>query len=261
MSQTSRDIEGTWLQSYYEALQFFYWEPQHLGRKKYATAEFNTAEKVARHLGKMEVTLNHNLSQFFLLAPNRLRLDLFSRLFGQSFENGFVLHGRGVDTTFELANSTQPDLMFTSDEALVSIEMKIGAKSSVTQVLKYALLSLAVELRAGAPKRNYLAFLGRGTFSEQWQERFASPLELRAAVGAEDAVSFLAKCPSKFRSHSERFSSIVSELALSFMNYHDVADFLRQEIPPPVDSSDGAQVYAKLLNGLLAELQSRGLAA
>lgn len=261
MSQPNRHTEANWLQSYYEALQFFYWEPQHLGRKKHATAEFNTAEKVAAHLGKIEVTLNHNLSQFFLLAPNRLRRDLFGRLFGHSFKEDFVLHGRGVDATFELMNSTQPDLMFTSDDALVSIEMKIGAKSSVTQVLKYALVGLAVELRAGAPKRHYLAFLGRGAFAELWQERFASLTELRAAVAAEDGASFLAKCPLKFGSHGERFSLIVSELALSFINYAAFADFLRQQIPPAADSSDGAQVYAKLLNGLLAELQNRGLAA
>ncbi len=35
-------MTGGWLDSYYEALEFFYWEPQHLGRKKHATAEFNT---------------------------------------------------------------------------------------------------------------------------------------------------------------------------------------------------------------------------
>lgn len=261
MSRPNRDIEATWLQSYYEALQFFYWEPQHLGRKKYATAELDTAEKVAAHLGRIEVTLNHNLSQFFLLAPNRLRRDLFDCLFGSSFGEDFILHGRGVDTTFELVNSTQPDLMLTSDEALVSIEMKIGAKSSVTQVLKYALLGLAVELRAGAPRRHYLAFLGRGSFAEQWHERFASPSELRVALAAEDVAAFLATCPLRFRSQSERFSSIVSELALAFISYNAFADFLRQQLPPAVDTSEGAEVYAKLLNGLLSELHGRGLAA
>lgn len=259
MVEEIRDGEINWLQSYYEALQFFYWEPQHLGRKKHTNAEFNTADKVIAHLGKIEVTLNHNLTQFFLLAPNRLRQDLFRSLFDRPFDSDFVLHGRGVDATFGLVNSTQPDLMFTSDDALVSIEMKIGAKSSVNQVLKYALLGLAVELRASAPRRHYLAFLGRGTFADQWHERFASLADLRAAVASTDKTAFLAKQPMPFRAHEERFVSIVSELALSFISYSKFATFLRNEIPSALDRSNGEEVYAKLLNGVLTELQSREL--
>lgn len=261
ISQSSTDIETSWLQSYYEALQFFYWEPQHLGRKKHANAEFNTLEKVAKHLGQIEVTLNHNLSQFFHLAPSRFRHRLFNRLFGVSFESNFILHGRDVDTTFELGNSMQPDLMFTSDEALISIEMKVGAKSSVSQVLKYALLGLAVELRADAPRRHFLAFLGRGTFADQWQERFQTVQALQAATAIADQRAFLEKCPLRFHAHGDRFSAIVSELVMSFMSYAEFASTLRNELPLPTDTSEGGEVYARLLNGVLQELKRRGLAA
>ena len=72
----------SWLDSYYEAVEFFYWEPQHIGRKKHVPGEFNTFEKVHKHLRQMEVTLNHNINQFLLLAPESLRTpDCFTTSF------------------------------------------------------------------------------------------------------------------------------------------------------------------------------------
>ena len=70
-------MEANWLDSYYEALEFFYWEPQHIGRKKNVDSEFNTIEKVVKHLRRIEVTLNHNINQFLILAPAALRACLF----------------------------------------------------------------------------------------------------------------------------------------------------------------------------------------
>ena len=261
MQATSLDPEASWLDSYYEALQFFYWEPQHLGRKKHEKAEFNTASKVLKHLARIEVTLNHNISQFFLLAPNSLRGELFGELFGRPFEHAFTMHGRGVDTTFELVNSMQPDFMFTSSAELVSIEMKVGAKSSISQVLKYALLGLAVELRAKAPRRHYLGFLGAGTFRDQWQEKFESTALLRTAVLTADASTFLSRQPMRFRAHEERFKAILGELALSFISYEQFAAFLLRAMPSESDGSKGAEVYRKVLSGLLKVLRDRELAA
>ena len=74
-----------WLDSYYEALEFFYWEPQHLGLKKNVSNELDTIEKVEKHLRKMEVTLNHNTNQFLLLAPVALRTRLFQECFNRTF--------------------------------------------------------------------------------------------------------------------------------------------------------------------------------
>lgn len=160
-------MEANWIDSYYEALEFFYWEPQHIGRKKHISAEFDTIDKVTAHLRRMEVTLNHNVNQFFLLAPTTLRNDLFQELFSHTFHHSFLLHGRGVDAQFQLVNSVQPDVLFASDAELVSLEMKVGAKSSVSQVLKYALLGMAVELCVGSARHHYLAFLTNGKSGSQ----------------------------------------------------------------------------------------------
>jgi hypothetical protein len=123
-----------WIDSYYEALEFFYAEPQHMRPTSDAAAELETLAKIAKqsskldgvlnHLRKMEVTLNHNIKQLFLLAPDTLMNDLFGKIFNGSFDGTFVMQGRDVDAEFELDNCTQPDFLFISQPAVVSIEMK-----------------------------------------------------------------------------------------------------------------------------------------
>jgi len=251
----------SWIDSYYEALEFFFWEPQHLGRNKRTNTEFDTIEKANAHLRRMEVTLNHNLSQFFMLAPTALRNALFEELFFETFERRFRLHGRGVDTEFELSNAVQPDLLFVADEELVSIEMKVGAKSSVSQVLKYALLGLAGEMHVGAPRRHFLIFLGPGQFSDQWREKFSSSADLRRAISSTDMALFLQKQPVRFREYQARFNDIVLNMRIEFINYPCLAAFLRRASPTGVDDSPGAEVYRKLISGLVGELSRRQLAA
>jgi hypothetical protein len=252
-------MEPNWIDSYYEALQFFYWEPQHIGRKKHVSAEFDTIEKVIKHVRRMEVTLNHNLNQFFLLAPVSLRNDLFRQIFKREFILEFVMHGCDINREFQLVYSVQPDFLFTSDKELVSIEMKVGAKSSISQVLKYALLGLAVEMYAGQHKSHYLGFLGFGEFSKQWQEQFPSVAELKLAIANTDLSSFLGNQPSHFREHQARFSEIVASIEIESINYSQFAEFLRNTAPPNCDQSPGAEVYRNLISGLVEEFRRRHL--
>lgn len=252
-------MEANWLDSYYEALEFFYWEPQHIGRKKNTDSEFNTLAKVVKHLRQMEVTLNHNINQFLLLAPATFRVRLFNEFFGSGFELDFEMHGRGIDTDFTLGNAVQPDFLFISDAEVISIEMKVGAKSSIDQVLKYALLGLAAELRADSKKAHYLGFLGVGDFSNQWKETFASPIELRQALNGANLRTFLQKQPLRFREHQERFDIIVEQLRLGFVNYARFAEILQTDVPPLTDQTPGAHVYRNLVSGLLAEFSRRRL--
>ena len=251
--------EVTWVDSYYEALEFFYWEPQHLGRKKHSNAEFDTTPKVRKHLRKMEVTLNQNLHQFFLLAPDSLRNELFGRLFRRTLQGCLSLEGRDVDEKFRLQNSMQPDFLFTSKAHTVALEMKLGSKSSLTQVLKYALLGLAVELKLGSEKEHFLGFLGSGSFSDQWKERFDSIEGLRQALAEVDCASFLEKQPLHFRERAPRFAQILESLSFCFVTYEELAGYLLRESPLPSDVLPSAQVYRKLIEGVTGELRLRKL--
>jgi hypothetical protein len=252
-------MNSNWLDSYYEALEFFYWEPQHIGRKKNVVGEFNTIDKVVRHLRKIEVTLNHNISQFLLLAPKSLHRRLYNNLFARNFNLPFAMHGRGVDDHFELANAMQPDFLFISDNEVISIEMKVSAKSSIDQVLKYALLGLAVEIKSSSPRGHYLGFLGSGEFRDQWKEKFRTIADLRQVLDTVDVGLFLTKQPIRFRAFEARLREIVNEIEFGFINYEDFAEVLRLGAPVETDNSQGAEVYRNLIHGLLSELTLREL--
>jgi hypothetical protein len=257
-----------WLDSYYEALEFFYWEPQHLRAKTDATVEAKKlaeiaekstrVEQVTSHLRKMEVTLNHNFKQFFPLAPDAFRNNLFDKLFGPAFTKPFDLQGRGVDKKFALANSMQPDFLFISEDEVVSIEMKIKHKCEVDQVLKYALLGLAVEIQQKKQKEHYLVLLGAGAIANQFRERFKSIDDLTDAIKSKNLDTFLKNKPPLFQDQ-ERLKWIVQHMTVQFLSYKDLTDILRSASPQQADQSAGAEVFRKLIDGLCHEISRRKL--
>jgi hypothetical protein len=252
--------ELNWIDSYYEGIEFFNQEPQHIGRKQYADATFNTFDKVQEHLRCMEVTLNHNLKQFFLLAPNGFRNDFCEELFGTPFSVRFKMHGPQVDKDFALENCVQPDFLFTSDEHVVCVEMKVGAKSSIDQVLKYALLGLAVEGGQEKQKAHYLVLLGSGTIAKQFPQHFDTTSKVMDAVRGQDMAEFLRNKPVHLRNQQERFEQIVSQMRLEFVNYEGFARFLLNAAPSLDDETPGAEVFRNLIFGVVSELKRRHLA-
>ena len=75
-----------------------------------------------------------------------------------------------------------------------------------------ALLGLAVEIKLGSPRRHHLGFLGVRDFSNQWNERFASPADLRLALDKTDLSMFLKSKGVTFVAQQQRFEVIVAEL-------------------------------------------------
>jgi len=248
-------VKSSWVEGYYEALEFFYWEPQHLGRKKHEASRFKTLKEVQDHLRLMEVTLNHQIKQFFALAPKSFRNRLFGRALKTTVSGEFVLVGSELDREYSLSNATQPDFLFTAPDATVSVEMKIEAKSNVSQVLKYALLGLAVEQQDKCRRKHHLIFLGVGGFGDLWKERFRSLGELKQVLETKKE-SFLDGRPERLRAERARYEEIVSTLSIGFLSYGAFADLLRTE-RDSLDDSMGAQVYRNLIDGMLHELNER----
>ena len=133
---------------------------------------------------------------------------------------------------------------------------KIRAKSDIEQVLKYALLALAVE-RKEHSRENLLLFMGKGSFSSLWREGFASVEDMRKKLESEKP-KFMAGLPERFQGHKDRFEEIVSKLSFAFVNYSELAGMLDADAPP-FDGSKGSEVYRNLVDGMVGELGRRGL--
>ena len=134
--RTQEETDLNWIDSYFEGLEFFYFEPQHMRRRRQLNPEDQKAlelapessnfDAVKKHLREMEVILNHNINQFFHLAPDSLRNRLFEAIFGLPFEGIFRLHGREIESYFG------PDAVCDCDcentvEATGGMAWKIGS--------------------------------------------------------------------------------------------------------------------------------------
>ena len=258
--------EDSWVERYYEALCFLYWEPQHLGRKRYEGAGFDTLAKVQEHIRRIEVTLNHIIKQFLSLSPGALRNRVFEFALQRPISGDFMLAGSDVDGDYHLQNTNQPDFLFTGNDETVSVEMKIEAKTSINQVLKYALLALAVELHENREMQHSLIFLAKDGFADLWKknESYASVEDLQQALRGEalkeEKIKFFEKQPKNFRDHAPRFFEIVSSMSIGYLTYGALASLLDDEIAQSSGRVD-AHIYRCLIAGMVGELKRRGLSS
>lgn len=121
-----------WTDEYREIVDFYYWEPQHIGRAK-GVKRFNSADDMHEHINKLEVSLNHILNIFFSLYPlyklNRFNAD----------ESHIMMNAWQLELLQRAQkNATQPDLFFQGNTKNIAIELKINSKSSLKQVIKYS---------------------------------------------------------------------------------------------------------------------------
>jgi hypothetical protein len=250
-------MEQSWQDHYYDSLGFYYGEPQHLSPLRFGAEKGYKFPKVRKRLQRLEVPLNHIITHFFLLAPNAFCNSLFRELFNREFDTDIVLQG-DVDKELRLESSMQPDFLFLSRTDVVCIEMKLSAKCCVNQVLKYALLGLAVELHEKQSKRLHFAILGCDGFCK-WEERFQSIEEVTEALHKADLTKFLQEQPTRFRDHQERFNGIVEQMRPKYWTYECFSQSLEGAMPSQHDHSPGAEVYRKLLRGLITEFRNREL--
>ena len=204
---------------------------------------------------RLTATLDQSFRQFFLLAPRTLPNELFASLFARRFSHPLTLHPSVIDSEFALEDAMQPDLLFVSDIEAVAMEIRLERKWDLTQVFERALMALAVELHLGAPRRHCVALVGTKDFASQWKEGYSSVTEVKIALGHEDPTLFLRTRADRFRKHEDRFVEIAAGLDMAFLSFADFATSLRDDAPSDTDMSPGAEVYGKLIAGMLAELK------
>jgi hypothetical protein len=257
--EPNRAEESSWVRRYFDAIIFFYLEPQHLGRIKNPKAIVQNEKQALKRLEKIEVTLNHSLNQFFSIAPISYRREFFETVFRKPFDLDLFFHGFGVETTYGLPDSVQADFLFTSSNAVASIEMKIDAKTSSDQVLKYCLLGLAHERDTGIEKKHFLMLLAPVSSRSLWKEGYASVSAAKDAIAQHDLDAFIRKHPSWVSECLPRLRQIVEGIELQQISYRDLSKIFNEKQPSPADTSPGAEVLRRLIGGFLRELRDRGL--
>lgn len=87
--------------------------------------------------------------------------------------------GREFEQVFAVYSLTQPDFLFEGPQSLLAIELKLGAKTSLEQIINTRPCSPSY-----APQHRVysLLFMGPKGLQDLWQEKYASEAEVWAAI-------------------------------------------------------------------------------
>ncbi len=188
------DFGPHWNTNYYEILQDYYWEPQHLDCGRLNLPRFSNDRKMLWHIHQMEVSLNHILALFFSLAPRDFIQVLEFAAFGSHSSAAFRQVSLFELRTGNKHDPTQPDVFLVSADRCLSIEVKVSATSGLEQVAKYALLHLDFALRNGIPTDgSRLIYLTPRPVSLTWKEKFPDVVAMRHSLADFDFANLLFK--------------------------------------------------------------------
>ncbi len=248
-----------WNNSYYAALETYLWKPQYLRNESKDKSEIKKrrVDEIIASVKELEEPLNHVLNVFFSLAPSSLIARIVgSPSAGESFRSIHFSELRdSANSKVLYSNLCQPDAFFFGNNLRACIELKVSAKLDVQQVIKYAALMglYARDLSA----TNRLIFLGPDTFQDLWRRRSIDSVEkLRDAIVSFESEK-LERRLRKFASSLDEAKHFANSLDLQFMPIPEFAEILSSELASLDVRSPGEEVYAKLLSGMLDELQRR----
>ena len=240
-------------------MEFYYWEPQHLDKKKNIDNRYTNSDKALRHIQKREVSLNHMFNVFFRLAPSPLINFMHNAYYNEKINDNFTLQNRYSISQFSAL--IQPDLLFNSNTINFSIEMKIEAKSSLEQVYKYALLHWLEQKHSAISKQSYLFFIGKNDFSSLWKEKFPDIRTLKENLQDFDneALKVKVKRKEKIEVNWEEVDTIANETKIAYCNYTNFSHLLKNYLSKVTSGCTADETLHKLVLGLSDELERRGL--
>ena len=246
--------KSLWNQEYYEILEFYYWEPQHLGKSKNPRSKYDSLAKALTHIKSIEVSLNHQFNTFFSLLPTQETNELFSKIFGRKFDENFCFNSKATRQFVDsFKSATQPDLFFPSPTELVCIEMKVSAQSDFDQLMKYLLLSLIEKSKAAEKKRFSLLYLGKGDFCTLFREGCQSIEELRAQFLLYEFGERTKNGAIDLAPYREEIYRLSREIDIAYLSYAHFGEMLLR-----LSNDTDNQALKNIYNGLIAELEDRG---
>ncbi len=251
------DFGPHWNAVYYDIIQEYYWDPRVLGRVPANPAIFANESEMLGSLRRMEVSLNHMLALFFGLAPQDYIRRLETESFGDSTDE--IYHNVNL---FELRRTaphdpTQPDVFLTSADTCFSVEVKIGAKSSLDQLVKYALLHRDHERRTGGNLKSRLMYLTPRPVSKTWGENFADVGNMRTALEDFDYPALLKKARASESLSAEDLKSAALSMEVVHMTFDHFNEFTRAYAGSISSDTPYADTARKLFDGILHEFEFR----
>lgn len=246
-----------WNNSYYAALETYLWKPQYLRSESKDKSKKRRVNEIIDSIKNLEEPFNHVLNVFFSLAPSSLIAKIVgSSSAGETFKSIHFTELRdAANSSVFYSKLCQPDAFFLGTKLHACIELKVDAKLDVQQVIKYAALMRLYSRDMSVP--NKLILMGPDTFKDLWgRSSIDSEEKLREAIGGFESEK-LERRLQKFESSLVEGKRFANSLELQFMPIPEFAEILSSELASLDARNPGEEVYAKLLSGMLDELQRR----
>lgn len=254
-------MASTWNTEYYDIMSFYYWEPQHLGKKSYPESRYKNIKDAMVHLKGMEVSLNHQFNFFFRLLPESMFLHFFKSIVSDLAEDNYHYQSCEDVEGLQLNDATQPDILFLGSKSIIGVELKIGAKTTSEQILKYAMLFYFEQKLSGFAKECNLIFFAPKTFSDLFREKVVSGEELKSGFSVDMLPDTTRSGGVSLVGHKEAIIELAKSMTITFVSYSEVYTRL-DDLKAGIDKlTPYYDALLKLLDGMLNELEIRGLHA
>jgi len=207
----------------------------------------------------MEVTLNHIFNIFFRLCPKVILGELLGKITGDfSLENVAYQPREVVYNTYG-KNVTQADMMLLDDNNVVAIEMKIGAKTSLDQLVKYAMLFLFEKECSHKNKKHHLIYLTKSKFPQIFEEKIKDIDDLTSRFDTSIVPDKTKSGAVELHNSKEEIVDILKNMHIHFITYADLYNML-SVIRDGIDAENKySDMLITLICGITNELEDRKL--
>jgi len=275
-----------WNSTYWDILDGFYWSPAKLGLKSIPRAktlpveggvvvprEFinpngplyrrvGTASTAYASLGTHEEPLNDIFDLTMAIASDRIRRALVFEPLGISDDDPIEMVGKKIGRHFGWENPedtiTQHDGFYITASSAVCVEMKLGAKSSLDQIAKYAFLYRNEEVRRSRPANLGLLFIVPERRKDDFERDYARDV---IKVGAQ----ILEMAPSATRNkrvygdiakHIDTYRDLFARLRIAVVSWRAVRGQLDALALAHSGGSSGDETVRRLVTGLAEQINA-----
>jgi hypothetical protein len=237
--------ESTWADEDQEVIEFFYWEPQHLGRMKKPLSKVSSVQAAWARVAGLEVATNHILNFYFAIAS----LDAINEDECWAPRDSYRLVGslQLEQTLRAFGGFTQADLLLRGEAHDCAIELKTRTKTSIAQVRKYATLQA---LTCPEKPLTLVLLTPHREVAAVFREGLSGMAAVMAALVAEPTTASVAGLVPE-----GAYQRVLSHLDIRLRTYDDLFTSVRSVL-----LAESNPVAQRVHRGLLSWLTARGLA-
>jgi len=245
----------TWVEQIYQYVEFYYWEPQHLGKKtppgKGGKENF---EKFKKSLKNQEVPLNTLFNLTFHLLPNKLKQKVLLNFKNLKFNDVQILNNESIG---DVKGVLQPDVTIKSNEYKGFIELKVDAPLHLDQIYKYILGHAKWNINA----KPFLFLLTKKDIVKQWKPDERDKIFKNNNI--DDLLAYLKNnsIPESLgginiaSDHSE-MKKIINSLELGWNSWNKLNNLLKEF--SNLEEYKNNETLQILIKDFIAELNERG---